>query len=253
MLIDWFTIVAQIVNFIILVWLLKHFLYRPILHAIDEREKQIAKKISNADKIQLDVKKQSEELKNKLMEFDDQQANLLDKARDEAKAERERLLAEARKEMVILDEKRQEDLKREQKQLLQTIIHRTQKEVFAIARKTLIDLAGISLESQLVDVFIQRLRGLSEEKKKLMKSTYSTAAHQGMVRSSFELSSEQRAVIKKAMEELLNKEIQFKFEVVANLLSGIELIINGQKLAWSINDYLSSMEEGLANLSDLKV
>jgi F-type H+-transporting ATPase subunit b len=42
MLIDWFTVAAQIVNFLILVWLLKHFLYKPILDAIDAREKRIA-------------------------------------------------------------------------------------------------------------------------------------------------------------------------------------------------------------------
>ena len=39
MLIDWFTICAQALNFLILVWLMKRFLYKPILHAIDEREK----------------------------------------------------------------------------------------------------------------------------------------------------------------------------------------------------------------------
>ena len=43
MLIDWFTVVAQVVNFLILVWLLKRFLYKPILDAIDAREKRIAK------------------------------------------------------------------------------------------------------------------------------------------------------------------------------------------------------------------
>ena len=33
-----FTVFAQAINFLILVWLLKRFLYKPILHAIDERE-----------------------------------------------------------------------------------------------------------------------------------------------------------------------------------------------------------------------
>jgi len=48
MLIDWFTVVAQVVNFLILVWLLKRFLYRPILNAIDAREKRIATKLADA-------------------------------------------------------------------------------------------------------------------------------------------------------------------------------------------------------------
>jgi len=50
MLIDWFTVGAQIVNFLILVWLLKHFLYKPILDAIDAREKKIAAELADAER-----------------------------------------------------------------------------------------------------------------------------------------------------------------------------------------------------------
>ena len=37
MLIDWFTVGAQALNFLILIWLLKRFLYRPVLAAIEAR------------------------------------------------------------------------------------------------------------------------------------------------------------------------------------------------------------------------
>ncbi len=46
MLIDWFTVVAQAINFLILVWLLQRFLFKPILGAIDEREKGIAAQLA---------------------------------------------------------------------------------------------------------------------------------------------------------------------------------------------------------------
>ena len=48
MLIDWFTVGAQALNFLILVWLMKHFLYKPILNAIDAREKLIATELADA-------------------------------------------------------------------------------------------------------------------------------------------------------------------------------------------------------------
>ena len=48
LLIDWFTVIAQVINFFILVWLLKHFLYKPIINAIDAREKRIADELANA-------------------------------------------------------------------------------------------------------------------------------------------------------------------------------------------------------------
>ena len=49
MLIDWFTVGAQAVNFLILVWLLRQFLYKPILNAIDAREKRIASELADAN------------------------------------------------------------------------------------------------------------------------------------------------------------------------------------------------------------
>jgi F-type H+-transporting ATPase subunit b len=95
MLIDWFTIVAQVINFLILVWLLKRYLYKPILNAIDEREKRIAKELADADAKKAEAKAERDGFQHKNEAFDQQRAALLGKATDEAKAERKRLLDQA--------------------------------------------------------------------------------------------------------------------------------------------------------------
>ena len=69
MLTDWFTIVAQALNFLILVWLMKRFLYKPILHAIDEREKRIATELANADAKKAEAQKEHDEFQQKNAEF----------------------------------------------------------------------------------------------------------------------------------------------------------------------------------------
>lgn len=48
MLFDWFTVGAQVLNFLVLVWLMKRFLYKPVLDAIDAREKRIAQSLADA-------------------------------------------------------------------------------------------------------------------------------------------------------------------------------------------------------------
>ena len=150
MLIDWFTVGAQALNFLILVWLMKRFLYKPILQAIDTREKLIAKEIADADAKKAEAQKEHEEFQHKNDEFDKQRTALLDKATGEAKAERQRLLDEARKAADALSAKRQETLKSDAHNLNLAISRRTQQEVFAIARKTLKDLATTGLEDGLV-------------------------------------------------------------------------------------------------------
>src|SRR5271165_4877827 len=117
MLIDWFTVAAQAVNFLILVWLMKRFLYKPILHAIDEREKRIATELANAGKKKAEAQKESDDFKHKNEEFDKQRAALLSKATDDAKAERQRLLDEARKAADALSAKRREAVGNEARSL----------------------------------------------------------------------------------------------------------------------------------------
>ena len=248
MLIDWFTVGAQTLNFIILVWLLKRFLYKPILRAIDERENRIATELADADTKKAEAQKERDEFQQKNEEFDRQRTTLLSKATNEVQAERQRLLDEARKAADALSSKRQETLRNEAMNLNQAIIRRTQQEVFAITRKALMDLATTSLEERLGEVFTRRLQEIDDKAKKNLAEALKTATDPAVVRSAFDLPAEQRATIQNALNETFAAEIRLRFETAPDLISGIELIANGQKIAWSIADYLVSLEKGVADL-----
>jgi F-type H+-transporting ATPase subunit b len=248
MLIDWFTIVAQAINFLILVWLMKRFLYKPILNAIDAREKRIAAELADAATKKVEAQKDRDEFQHKNEELDQQRAAILSKATDEAQAERQRLLDEARDAAAALSSKRQDTLRNEEQNLHQAICRRTQQEVFAIVRKTLTDLAGTSLEERLSEVFNRRLRGMDGPVKAGLAEALRTAAEPAIVRSAFDLPGEQRAAIQKALNETFSAEIRVRFETAPDLIGGIELTTNGQKVAWSIADYLTSLEKGVGEL-----
>src|SRR5271165_4414373 len=98
MLINWFTVCAQAINFLVLVWLLKRFLYKPILHAIDEREKGIAAQLADAEAKKALAQAERDDLQHKKEAFDQERAELLKRATAEAMAERQRLLDAARKD-----------------------------------------------------------------------------------------------------------------------------------------------------------
>jgi F-type H+-transporting ATPase subunit b len=227
---------------------MKRFLYKPVLAAIDVREKRIAKEIADADAKKADAQKEHEEFQHKNEEFDQQRAALLSKATDEAKAERKRLLDEARKAADALTAKRQDSLRNDAQNLNQAIIRRTQGEVFAIARKALTDLATTSLEERLVDVFTRRLRAMDGQAKSDLANALRTASGTALVRSAFDLPPEQRATIQNALNEAFSADIHLRFETAPDLVSGIELTANGQKVAWSIADYLASLEKDVGEL-----
>lgn len=250
MLIDWFTVGAQVLNFLILVWLMKRFLYKPILHAIDEREKRITTELADADAKKAEAQKERDDFQHKNEEFEQQRGALLNKAADEATAERQRLLAEARKESDGLRARWQDALRNEQKSLSEEMIRRTKEEVFAIARKALTDLATTSLEERLGEVFTRRLREMDGKVKEGLAEALQTSSDPALVRSTFDLPAEQRDAIQNALNETFSAEIRVRFETAPNLVCGVELTTNGQKVAWSIAHYLASLEKSVGELLD---
>jgi F-type H+-transporting ATPase subunit b len=227
---------------------MKRFLYKPILVAIDAREKRIAAELADAAAKEAEAQKERDEYRRKNQEFDQERAALMSKAADEAKAERLRLVEDARKTVDAMSAKRQEMLKNDARNLNQAISRRTQQEVFAIARKTLSDLASVSLEERLGEIFTRRLREMNGEAKAGLAEAMKTASAPALVRSAFDLPADQRAAIQHALNETFSADIPIRFETAPDLIGGIELTANGEKVSWSISDYLASLEKGVGEL-----
>jgi len=248
MLIDWFTVGAQVLNFLILVWLMKRFLYQPILNAIDGREKKIADELADAATRKAEAIQERDDFKEKNEVFDQERAELLNKATEDAKTEGNRLLAEAKKSADELGTKRKENLRTEAANMQQALARRTQQEVFSIARKTLTDLAAAELEERMVGVFTRRLREMTDDAKQTLGDALKSATEPALVRSAFELPEEQRAAIQKAINETFSIDAPLRFETEPEVVSGIELTAHGQKIGWSIADYLTSLDKAVDEL-----
>jgi len=139
-------------------------------------------------------------------------------------------------------------LRNDQKRLGGEITRLAKDEVFGIARKTLADLATVSLEERMGEVFTRRLREMDGKAKALLGAALKASSEPAVVRSTFDLGATQRAAIQNALNETFSAEIRIRFETAPDLISGIELTTNGQKVAWSIADYLASLEKGVDEL-----
>jgi len=221
---------------------------KPILDAIDEREKRITTELADADSRKAEAAKERDELQVKTRDFDQQRAGLLSKATDEAKAERQRLLGEARQSVDALRLKGQQTLKSDAENLNQAISRQAQREVFAIARKALTDLATATLEQRMVDVFTRRLRAIDGPAKEQLAAALKKTSEPSIVHNTFNLPDEQRTALQQAVNETFSADIHLHYETAPDLIAGIELISNGQKVVWSIAEYLDSMEQEIGEL-----
>ena len=244
--INWFTVIAQVVNFLILVWLLKKFLYKPILDAIDEREKKIVAQIADAEAKKTEAGIEQAEFRQKNETFEQEKKGMMDKALADTNAAKQKLLNEARNEAEALRAKQEKALQDMQKKQENAMAREVQTSVFSIARKTLADLASVGLEEQATNMFIKRLNELKEDEKKQFAEAFKSSSNPVIVRSAFDLPPQQQTAIKDAINNILGSATLFQFQAVPELVSGIELIINGYKLSWSVSAYLSSLEENIA-------
>ena len=221
---------------------MKRFLYQPVLDAIDAREKRIATELADAAQKQAQADTEREAFKKKNTDFDQQREALVRKAHDEVDAERKRMLTDARAEADALQVKQREALEAEMHSLQQDIAQRSRDEVLAIARKVLTDLAGASLEEQMVQVFCQRLQTLDAPAKVELAKTLKASTDTVRVRSAFALSPAQQAAIGQALDAAMETQLPLAFETNAAVIGGIELSANGWKLPWNIAEFLAALE-----------
>lgn len=247
MLFDWFTVGAQIINFIILVWLMKHFLYQPILNAIDTREKKIADELARAETTKNEATKEKEEYKNKNDDFELKRKELFDQAKKEANEEKAKLQVATKTEFDALRIKHQEDLNRQDQVFAEAISSRIQTEVIAIARAALRDLGGSNLEDNIVNTFISRLRALKSPEKEALSAAFKIEGTQLVVDCAIEPSPLQQDEIAKAIHEVLSNQLNVQFHVNRELVCGLELKVDGQKLGWSIDDYFTTLAKQFEN------
>jgi len=120
-------------------------------------------------------------------------------------------------------------------------------EVFGIVRKALADLATVSLEERMGEVFTRRLREMDGRAKEALSSAL-RSSEPALVKSAFDLPPEQRAAIQNALNETFSADVRVRFERAPAAICGIELTASGQKVGWSIASYLTSLEQKVREL-----
>ncbi len=233
--IDWITVIAQIINFLVLIWLLKRYLYRPILNGIDAREAEIADRMLAAT--HAEEKAEAAEFRH-LDEIASLHANesaMTDSARQKAEAARDVLLADAHK----LFEKERKDwdahLKQEGRKYIAELHKMGAEALLSLTRKALGDLADETLEERIVAHVVTQLMPLSEDLRNAVGSLAEAVATT-------------RDPLPKAARKKLEADLQgivpnmtLHFEIDATQSPGLILRMGGAQVAWTVDTYIDGL------------
>jgi F-type H+-transporting ATPase subunit b len=247
-LIDWFTAVAQIINFLILVFLLKHFFYDRIIQAMEERENRIQKQLRDAEQREKDAEQEAESYRDKKIELERQRKEKLEQVKEEAEEQRKKLTQEVHKEVDNLRKKWKDGIQKEKEAFVRDLRRMAAREIFAIAREALGSLADLEVEERMTGVFLEQLKKLNENELKEMAQSLREENRPAVVRSGFEISAQMRRKITQAVHRHIADGVDVEYETVPELFMGIELKTRGRKLDWNLDAYLADLKESAMNL-----
>ena len=144
--IDWLTVAAQIVNFLVLVWLLQRFLYRPITRAMARREQRIAQRLHEADQKREEAEGEARAYRKRQKEFDERRERMLAEARNDAEVERKALQQATREEIGKRKREWLKQVEDQRAEFLRDFRQRSTEHFYALARRALGELADAQLE-----------------------------------------------------------------------------------------------------------
>jgi F-type H+-transporting ATPase subunit b len=231
---DWLTVTAQIVNFLILLALLNRFLYRPILANMEARKQYIAQRLDEAGQIQAKAERLIATYREKLAALEEERARVLAEAQQEAQSQREALLEQARREVEEKRQRWRQDWLKEQEALVAELKAVVAEQAVELARKALKELAGQELEERLIETFL----------KQLPAQLLAQSAKEWTVITGFPLDS---SCALRLREELarLRPDIRLNFKHSDELICGIALETDGQVWRWNLAAYLAEVEARL--------
>jgi len=250
--IDWVTVAAQIVNFLVLVWLLKRFLYGPIVRAMQRREQHIADRLGEADEKLQAAEEKAKAYEAKERELEGKREDLLRQARQEAEDYRKELRAEVEKEVEQERRQRREQLERERRDLVRELRRQVAEQFEALARRALQDLADRDLEAQIAEVFARQVADLDAEVRGDIAEAAGADDGRLAIYTAFDLPEPARERVREALQSAFGTHLEVEFSTDESLACGIELRAAGHSVLWSLDSYLEIFERRFAeNLDEM--
>ncbi len=262
--INWFTFFAQIVNFLIVVVLLQRFLYKPVMQAMAARNAKLAAEFEQAETLARQAEEEGAHYRAQRAEIDAEIDTLMSEATAAATERRKTMVAEARQEVEVMQDRWYAAVEHEKDVFLYNIRTRLGEQVFHVAQTALADLADVKLEEALVNIFLDKL-GEQDFGESAGAEPEAETPPAVIVRSAFELAPATQQRIAQALQAHVTEDIDshdgrepsiasahgalalnVEFEQAPDLICGIETQLENRRIAWNLRDYLDDFEAELA-------
>jgi F-type H+-transporting ATPase subunit b len=231
---DLFTFIATIVNFLVLLFLLRTFLYKRVLKAMDERQKHVEKTWDEAADAREKAEGEKEKHRREREELKQDRQRLDREARQKAEEIRTDLVEKAKRELSDRKKEWFQTFESEKERAAAEFEENAARELSDAVRSVMKDLADTRLEESMVRKFLRKCgeSGIGDEL---------AHAEEAVLRSGFSLDDEMRkdilAVLSREAGDGLGKD-NIRFVREDEIICGIELEVGNIRVAWNVDRYI---------------
>ena len=241
---DWTTFTLEILNFLVLVWILKRFLYKPVMAAIAQRRLTIEQSLSEASATQEEARLLKQQYDRRLSDWENEKIQARRRMLEEISAERARLTAALQTALKQEREKQQVLEQRRALELQRTLEAQALAQGARFVARLLTRLASPELEAKIIGLVLEDLPHLSEEQRRAIHA----ACEAGMaitVTSAYPLSAEQCDTLAARLNECAGRDSPYTFSEDSSLLAGVRIGIGPWVMRANLQDELGFFIETL--------
>jgi F-type H+-transporting ATPase subunit b len=244
---DWVTFALEVVNFLVLVWILQHFLYKPILAVIARRKEAVARELAEADGRRKEAKVLEDKYQARLTDWEKEKEQLRAKALAAVEDERKRRLAALQAELDRETERERAVVKRRADEASQRTEQAARERAGRLASAMLARLASPEVEARLAGVLVEDVESLDDARVKALASACDQADGRVRIESAYPLATEGRQRVVAALQKVVSREVRADFAEEASLVAGLRVTVGPLVLHANLADELAFFAQGVAD------
>ena len=241
--VNWSTFILEIINFLILVWILKRFLYKPIMDSIAARRASIEQGLQEANQKEQTAQALKTQYEHRLEDWATEKQTAREQLHTEIEQERQHLQAQLRADLqqeqekarVIAAQQAQEQQHHYEQQALQNSVRFTSK--------LLADFASAELETQLLSRLLEQLKNLPAAERKRLGQALNEHELTATVQTAFPLPETMRTQLQQTLQGIGGRDILCQFEQDSSLLAGARIHLGPWLLQANLQDELQTFAE----------
>jgi len=240
---NWSTFTLEIINFLVLLWILKHFFYKPVLNVISTRQANIVEKIDSTLEKEKAAKTLIEQYNNRLHVWQKEKQEAQQALQDEIAHKRSELL----KKMHDSMEAERQKLAAQEQERLQNFSRNIEAKAFEhaaiFASKLLSRLASAELEARIAHLVLEDLASLPLEQMQALRESFDQSQKSVEIQSAYALSEALRDKFKHSLSSLLKSEIAIETKQEPGLISGLRITIGTWRFEASLAEELKMFRQ----------